>query len=208
MPSDVFFRSPHCVRELWTGEPMNDEYRMRTVYGRDEITTELKSDFQLSWLTYAIEQAFSWFLGRGIWKFHIERRRNGDRVELVMKGEVPSKGVGLSMSASATIEGLCNIDFIPDMDIEPFTTEAGFTSINYKDPVMETSVAFLAYGMSDTIAALFLRGVQVVRFRATKDAFDLMADIGMTNEELREFISKERDYSETTTVGDLPWRDL
>lgn len=187
---------------------MTDEYRMEVSYSRDEIVASIKPDFQLSWLSYVIEQGVSWFLGRGIWKFDIERSMNGPLVVLKMKAATAPLGRGLAMSCVANLGQIYKEGFFPDKLVESFRVNRGgeFTIAEFLELDLTRDIAFIAYGISDTISAFFLKGAEKAMYQMSRQKVELCVDFGMTEEELKEFIGKSQDYTESTTVGEMPWR--
>lgn len=187
---------------------MTDEYRMEVSYSRDEIVASLKPDFQLSWLSYIVEQGVSWFLGRGIWKFEIERSTNGPLIVLKMKAATAPLGKGLTMSCVANLGQIYKDGYFPENLEESFrlSRDEEFTVAEFLELDTSRDIAFIAYGISDTISAFFLKGAEKAWFQISLRRVELCVDLGMEAEELKEFIGKAQDYTESTTVGDMPWR--
>jgi len=172
------------------------------------MSAVLRPDFQLSWMSSALEYGFPWLLGRGIWRFNINRVKTADLqcpITLSMEGDARSNKP-FSMSAVTRLHMLHEQGFIPDDLAEPFEIEDGSSTMEWLDLDLSQDLAFLAYGMSDTIAAFFLAGAEKVKFQISRKRMQLWMDVGMSNEEIGTFIARPRDYDETTTVGHLPWR--
>lgn len=186
---------------------MVDKYRMEVSYSRDEIVASLKPDFQLSWLSYVIEQGVSWFLGRGIWKFDLERSMDGPVIVLKMKAAAAPLGRGLAMSCVANLGQIYKEGYFPEDLQESFRiNRKEFTIAEFLELDTSRDIAFIAYGISDTISAFFLKGAEKAWFQLSLRRVELCVDLGMNSEELKEFIGKKQDYTDSTTVGDMPWR--
>lgn len=185
---------------------MEGKYQMEVTYERGGIRAVLLPDHHVSWLSFAVEQGLQWFIGKGIWKMTVERRRLPDgRIELLMESDgVEPKA--LSFSGAALIKHIAQEGFIPASLDQPYQIVDEGTVVASEGLDQEMTLSFLAYGFSDMIAAFFLGGVECARYQISADRAQLWVDIGMSREQLAAFISTDRDYGPETTLHSLPWR--
>lgn len=185
---------------------MEGKYQMNVVYERGAVQAIMLPDHHVSWLSFMIEQAFQWFLGKGIWRMTIVRRRLDDgRIELRMEsdGVTPKP---LSFAAIAELGTLLRQGFIPAGLEASYELAPESSVVSSEELKLSLSLAFLGYGFSDMLAAFFLRGVENARYQISAWCAQLWIDIGMEPHELAAFMAKDRDYGPETTLDALPWR--
>ena len=183
-----------------------DPFRMDVVYERGRVRAVALPDVQISWMSFMLEQGFEWMIGKGIHRMRFHRARLPDgKVELVIETD-DVQPQALTFASVASIETLADAGVLP-LDLESKYDVGNEGSILSSEGLkQDLRICDISYGLSDMIAAYFLKGVEKARYQISRENAQLWVDIGMTPDEVREFIGKERDYGPETTIGALPWR--
>jgi hypothetical protein len=185
---------------------MTDAFSMAVVYGRGSIRATIPLDVQVSWMSFTIEQGMEWMLGKGVHRMKFERTLLPDKkVELLIESDNVNPQ-SLQFAAVTKLERLADEAAIPEELEEKWSIGQAGTILTSEGVRTELSIADLTYGLSDMIVAFFLRGAQKARYQISRKDAQIWVDLGMSREELSEFVGKERDYGPETTIGHLPWR--
>ena len=187
-----------------------DPFAMSVTYEREAIKAVIPPDVQVSWMSFTIEQGLEWMLGKGVHRMKFERRRLPDgKVELLIEAD----GV---RSQSLKFASVTKLEILADEAAMPEELEEkwGLTEVGKAGTVLtsegvrtELTIADLTYGLSDMIVAFYLRGAQKARYQISRKDAQIWVDLGMSREELAEFIGTVRDYGPEITIGHLPWRE-
>ena len=185
----------------------------------------VKADADLPFLGIVIQTGIEIFLGMGVWKLCISRKResNGDCSIL---GEAQVKPKPLRYSSLSNLKALFDEGYVPrKLEDKWVPNAAGIGHSIHGDVVQrvpklgarskdqtlvempeirsDISINFLAFGMVDNLVGFFFKGATMCRVQISEEWMQTYFDLGLDSEGLKREVTSQGNYPPYTKVRDL-----
>ena len=180
-------------------------------YDQQGVTFQADPLMPLSWVSYGLEAAALWFMGRAMWRLAFARSRGpSETVVFNVQPLEPGTRKPLIWSNYTTLETLVEETDFPFRLVEPWgispTERGGLTVMEGFNLKRETTMGSLAYGLSDCVTDLYRRGAVNAQCQYSLARWQIKASVGLSRKGLGEFINPDvTNYDPGDHVAQLPW---
>ena len=175
-----------------------------------QVVAVLSPDETLGGLSFSLEMALEWFLGRGITSLSVERTK-GMEGHCFLTINALSEPKPMAFSGCTPLADLVEQNYFPKKIEKEWKIE-GQEKIGDGETVFkqgsllltrDNTMALLAYSVGDVITGFFSRGCTKIKQQFSVEMTQIWFNYGMSPEQLKQWMSNVIDYDANKKVSDL-----